>query len=485
MSYLTDRIDVLFEYIKKNTNYLEHNAEAFDIYSGNLKPYVEKIMKESLSENYFNQIKSRIMPINILKRLIDKTSKVYCSPPIRKSNLQEFIDYYSQELDIDNSMNAADEFSNMFKSYALEPYIHENKPCLRVLPSDRFLVYSDDPVDPLRVTVFIKIMGNRLVYNSKTGKNEVRNVYYFYTDEEFLALDSKKELYKSVMIDNQGLNPYGVIPFFYGNRSKYELLPIQDTDLISMVKLFPVILSDLGGAILFQCFSIIYGIDLDFENLTISPNSLWSFKSDRISQKDPQIGTIKPEADIDKVMSFVKETLAIWIESRGIKAGSIANMDAQNLASGIAKIIDEMDTYELRMTAMQWFKKEEYSFWKLMQVMHNKWIEFGLLKNQGLYTGELTFSIEFDEPKPYMSKTEQLDLLEREYKLGTIDFEYMVKELHPDWEQEQVDEIIEKKNKESEPVVIKENTNGLDENGDKDTEDLQSETEGSDSSGSY
>ena len=478
MTYLSERIDTLFEYIEAKTPYLQTNYELFDIYSGNLKPYIEQIMKESLSEQYFNQIKSRIMPINILKRLIDKLSKCYSTSPIRTStNMQDFIDYYVDELNLDLSMNTADEFANLFKGYALEPYVKNGKACLRVLPYDRFLVYSDDASNPLAVTVFIKIMGKKLIKNTKTGSLESRTVYYFYTNDEFLAYDSKKEVYSPAMEGNGGINPYGVIPLYYANRSKYSILPIQDTDLSAMVKLIPTILSDLGGAILFQCFSIIYGIDINFEKLTISPNSLWSFKSDKASQKDPKIGTIKPEADIDKVMMFIKESLAIWIESRGIKAGSIGNIDAQNFASGIAKIIDEMDTYELRKVSIQSFQVEEFEFFEMLLKMHNYWVSKGLIKNQQMYNGELELSIEYDEPKPYMSKTEQLDSIERELKLGTIDFETAVKELHPDWDENKVKEIVAAK---KEPLEIEVKEDDVATNDNSNTKGLETETEASD-----
>ena len=483
MTYLTDRIDIIFDYIESKRDYLENNYELFDIYSGNLKPYVEKIMIESLSENYFKKVKSRIMPVNILKRLIDKLSKCYSTAPIRESsNMQEFIDHYVEEFNLDLSMNTADEFSNLFKGYALEPYVKDGKSCLRVLPYDRFLVYSDDPSNPLNVTVFIKIMGKKLIKNYKNGSLESRTIYYLYTNDEFLAIDSKKEIYSPAMQDNQGINPYGIIPIYYANRSKYSILPIQDTDLSAMVKLIPTMLSDLGGAIMFQCFSIIYGIDINFEDLTFSPNSLWSFKSDKVSQKEPKIGTIKPEANIGEVMSFIKEALAIWIESRGIKAGSVGSIDAQNFASGIAKIIDEMDTYELRKVAIQSFKVEEFEFFKMLQVMHNYWVQTGKILNQRQYVGDLEFSIEYDEPVPYQTKTEQLDSIERELKLGTMDFETAIKELHPDWSEEKIEELVAAKQK---PIEIKVSEDGMAASGDTNTKGSETETTRSDSVGSY
>ena len=61
------------------------------------------------------------------------------------------------------------------------------------------------------------------------------------------------------LVDNQGLNPIGVIPFVYGKRQKSKLIPTQDTDMLAIAKAIPVQISDLGMAMMYQCFSIIFG----------------------------------------------------------------------------------------------------------------------------------------------------------------------------------------------------------------------------------
>ena len=67
---LKDQVSELSAYIEKNKTYLSRNIELFDIHEGNLRPYVDQILKNSLSEQYYSKIKDRIYPINILKRII-------------------------------------------------------------------------------------------------------------------------------------------------------------------------------------------------------------------------------------------------------------------------------------------------------------------------------------------------------------------------------------------------------------------------------
>ena len=153
----------IIEYVKANKNFIATNSEALNIYEGNLLPYVDQILSNSLSANYYNAIKDRVLPINILQRFIDKVSTSYSESPKRTSmdaKNQEFVDFYEEILDIDQSGYIADAYSNLFKGFAWEPYIDKNgKPAIRELPFNQFLVMSDSPVNPEEETIFIKFMG--------------------------------------------------------------------------------------------------------------------------------------------------------------------------------------------------------------------------------------------------------------------------------------------------------------------------------------
>ncbi len=468
---LKDRIDEFVEYIKANEPYLSHNHVLFDIKEGNLQPFVLDDLKASLSPRYFETIKNRVVPINVLRRIIDKLAKTYAGDPMREvSNGNEsdaqLLEWYEEQLQMNINGNHADEFANLFKAYAFEPYLSaDGYPRLRTLPFDRFLVLSDDMIDPLNPTVFLKSMGAKPLGD---GTNE--KVWFAYSDDEFLPFTMKGTVYEPALQSNDGENPIGKIPFLYGNRSPFSLLPTQDTDILPLTKVIPVLLTDLSGAIMFQCFTIMFGIDVDSENLTMSPNAFWSLKSDSKTDKQPQVGQLKPQADIDKVLEYVKSTFSFWLETRGIRVGGMGQLSSDNLSSGISKIIDEMDTSEMRKVSMQYFMREEQAFWQLIKVMHNRWVDEGLLAEaMPRFSENFDVSITFDEPQPKVDRKTMVDTIKLEVDAGFLDLKTAISKLYPDLKEKQIDERIELI-KESKSIVIAPENNDEDDEQDEDEE---------------
>jgi hypothetical protein len=442
---LKQRRKEIIEYIKKNKSFLDRNTEALDIYEGNLLPYIDRILKESLSENYYRAIKDRVLPINILQRYVDKVSSTYSKCPKRTSdnpNHQAFVDYYADEMSIDNSGHVADAYTNIFKGFAWEPYIdNRGKPALRELPFNSFLVMSDSKVNPEEETVFIKLMG-------KMTDDDESMLVHVYTDTEFDAFYLNENEATEYLIDNQGMNPIGVIPFVYGKRQKNRLLPVLDSDMLKICKAIPVMLSDAAGAQMFQCFSILYGVDVNFDNAKMSPNVIWSLKSDKDSDKTPQVGTIKPEADTQKVVDFVTTIFTLWLETKGVRVGSIGSMDAGNTSSGIAKVIDELDIYEIMKKSQEWFEKDEAELWCVkMPKIHNYWIKSGMVNPAdvpGLIPDgeELDIDIEFERPEPMKSRIELINEIKAEIELGTMTMEQAIRALHPEHDIDTMQETL-------------------------------------------
>lgn len=442
---LKNKRKILIDYIKSNTNYLNQNAEALDIYEGNLQPYVDYILKNTLSETYYNSIKHRSLPINILQRYIDKVSTAYSKPPERKSDnkiAQDFVDFYSDALDVDNSGMTADQYSNISKCFAWKPYIDlHGKPALRELSANKFLVYSDSKESPDEETIFLEFIGRQ-------NENPDSLLVFAYSDLEFDAFYLNGVEASEFLIENQGVNLIGTIPFVYGKRQKNKLIPTLDSDMLATTKTIPVMLIDAVGAQMYQAFSILYGIDVTSTGLKISPNAFWDIKSDKNSDKKPEVGVISPKADTDKVMSFIMNVFVLWLETKGIRVGSIGSIDAGNMASGISKIIDEMDTFEIRKKSMKWFEEDEEELWNVkLPKIHNYWIKSGLL-SASMYPAiipdglELDIDVHFDEPTPLIDRATEIKNAKDEVDLGSMTLEQAIRKLHPDYTDDLVNETI-------------------------------------------
>lgn len=466
--------------VTDHQEFLKTNAQKLDIYEGNLLPYVDQILQESLSENYYNAIKGRILPINILQRYVDKVSTTYSNPPKRSTTnpkAKEFLDYYVEKFDMNISGAIADSYSTMFKGFAWEPYVNEQKiPALRELPFDRFLVISDSKVNPEDETIFVKIMGD--------ANEKEKCLLFVYTDYEFDAFYMNGDDAPEYLQDNGGLNWIGTIPFVYGKRQKNKLIPTQDTDMLAFTKAIPVMLSDAAGAQMFQCFSILYGVDVNFDNLKISPNAFWSLKSDQASTKEPKVGTINPQADTGKVVQFIMNAFVFWLETKGIRVGSVGNVDGGNAANGISKIIDEMDVQLLVDKAMSWFEKDESElFNEKLPLLHKYWIESGAVDPSEVpaLVDEPMIEIEFERPEPMVSRKEEVETAKAELEMGVVLFEDVVRQLHPEYDETKVKLVVAAK-LEKQQSAVKVN-NGVDEGNNQDSQGNQAGSAGSDSRG--
>lgn len=434
---LKDRRQEIIDYVKKHRRFIEHNATVLDVYEGNLRQYIEACMRASLSSEYFEKIQSRILPINILQRYTDKVSSTYNKPPSRKSELsQEAVDFYSDLFELNVSGSIANTYATLFKGFAWEPYINmKGVPALRELSFDKFLVMSDSEVNPEEETIFIKFMGK------KSDKEESLKLH-IYTDTEFDSFYMDGAEASEDLVLNQGLNPIGVIPFVYGKRQKNKLIPTCDTDILAMAKAIPIMLSDAAGAQMFQCFSVLWALDVDLKDLKMSPNAIWDLKSDRSSDKTPQVGTIKPEADTDKIVSFVINMFVLWLETKGVRVGSIGNIDAGNAASGISKIIDEMDVNAIKEKSQEWFERDEEELFNVVLPRITRyWAESGV-QNIIVMPENPEVEVEFPVMEPLISRAEEIANIKEELAIGIITLEMAIKKLYPKMDQESIDAII-------------------------------------------
>lgn len=430
---------------KKNSGILQHNACLFDIWEGNLLPYVLEIMAKQLSKNAYEQAEGRAAPINLLKRVIDKQSGLYLKPPMRmvqdgNETDKAVFEWYEGQFNTNLVMGLANHYFNLFKNFAIEPYLNKKlEPRLRVIPSDRFFVLSTDRVEPNKPTHFVKVMGHQN-YNG-----EDKTIMYVYTADEFSIVNDKGETEINMMneLEMDGSNPYGAIPFIYQVKSSYSLMPVIDTDMMRMSTLFPLLLTDLNYATMFQSFSILYGIDVDEENLKMAPNAFWRFKSDAASNKEPKVGMIKPEVDTDKVINLIQAELAMWLQSKNIRPGNVGQLTSESFASGVSKMVDEMDTSDDRTKQIPFFKMAEEELWELvLEKMHPVWMRNSGYKQKLSFSSQASIEVTFREQLPNQDFEKVLREVKDQLSLGLMTQEMALKKLYPDASQEQIVELL-------------------------------------------
>jgi hypothetical protein len=419
---------------------LSHNAELIDIHEGNLLAYVEQALENQLKAQAMSQARHRIAPINLLNKIVDKLSPIYSPGPARRVNGgtdadQELLDWYVREMKADAYMGDFVRALALCKSAVIYPFAHRMKPSLRITRNDRFFVASSDHVDPMRPTEYVTFCGN--------GEGGV--TYTAWSETGILIFNEKMEIDTAAMAafgNDAGVNPFGVLPVVYRSVSRQYLMPKPDSDVLRMTKLIPVMLSDLNYAAMFQCFSILYGIDIDDKNIEFAPNAFMRFTSNPETEKKPQLGQIKPQVDIDQVLGLVQSQLALWLNSRGIRPGAVGKLDKDNFASGISKMIDEMDTVELRQKLVDIMVDVEAEFWQvLMHKLHPVWVRAQLLPTQQLFTPQAEVAVTFAPQGPNANRGQQVTDLKAERDAGFTTRRRALKQLNPLMSDQELDEL--------------------------------------------
>lgn len=458
MSLVEEFKDLIGE-VNGQSEYFSRNTSLYEINEGQILPYIEKALAEQFSGNTYKQMTHRIPPINILKRVVDKLSRIYQPGPVRSVSSDdlkdsELLKYYEKSFKINNKMNCLNEYFNLFKNSLLYIAVIDGKPRIRPIPSDRFYVFGKNELDPTKPTHVITFQGNAIT-KDRFGQIQKNNIYYLYTDTEFLIVEGDKTIRRDLMekLGNaDGVNPYGRLPFVYVNRSLNEIIPLPDSDMKAMSLIIPQNLTDLNAGVMFQVFSIFYGINLNSEGLIYSPNAFWNFKVDPGVESKSEIGVLQPNIDVDKALALIQAQLSLWLQTLGIRPGSVGQVTADNFSSGISKIIDEMDTYENRLKQIDYFKSAEDDLWDfVINYGHPYWVASGQIEQSLLWSSGAEIIVNFADPIPLQNKSEILKdkVIELEKNLTTR--KRVIQELNPQMSENEIElllrEIDEDKNK--------------------------------------
>ena len=470
-------------YVKKHRDYLAYNERLMLVHEGQLRQEIEDSLRAELSPASFAKAVKRIPSINLLVRIIDKLSRVYSEPVLRDSEKESddaLITYFEDVLKLDKKLASANRMLNLHRCVALEPFVHNRKPCLRVVPAHQFLMYSDDKVNPLHPTVYIKLMYREnkatpftdidgRVYLS--GDARLVDVMYLYSDNEFTVIDSEGELRADKLseLGQDGVNPIGCLPVVYVNRSDFRLIPVPDTDTLENTILIPKLLSDLNFAVQFQSHAIVVAVDLKVPDQAVSsPDAIWELASTNEDGKQGRVDTIKPSVDIEKVLMLVQTTLAIWLESRNIKAGTFTQIQASNAASGIAKAIDEADATQDRQAQCIMFHDAEEVLWALLSKMQKYWSEKKLTDSPEVFGEDFKVSLRFPDQKPITSQRDKIETAALAIASGLMSRAQAIREIWPyltdediaKWVIELDAEVKTLENKEQPPGTNSENAGG-------------------------
>ena len=459
----------IISHIQQYTEFMEFNLRLYEVLEGQLKQEVEKsLRKEIISTAALNRALQRIPPVNILRKATDKLSKVYIEAPVRLADNKTDLDIMhniARTSRLNNAMNVCNRMYNAQNMVALEPFVQDKKIQFRVLGGHQFLPYSDDPVNPNKMTVAIKFLGveNKqfLPVYSDTGKllqaATVKEVSLFalYSDTEFMVIDDGGNIRRDKMEEmgiTETTNPFGRIPIIYRSKSQLQLIPFPNQEGFDISVLVPKLLTDLNYAAQFMSHSIIWTKNADLSGQEINPDAIVDLGDSSADDGQPEIGTIDPKVDIPNIISMIEYQLQNFFATIGINAQATGMLSNGRDASGIAKAIDEGDTTASRKMQIDIFRDMESELWELIAVMQDRLVNTTSLDENRKFSSSFidSFRIKYAEVRPFKTDKQLLEEIQlwRDQKLMTR--KQAIRQLRPDFTDSQIDDWIEELDDESE-----------------------------------
>lgn len=404
----------------------------------------EHIQKEFKKPETIEELSARLVPVNILQKIITKLAGVYVEAPARytldkNTSDEELLEEYIDDMQLNVRMKEANRYFKLYKRNLMEIYVDEvGYPQVRNLPKHTYEVYSFSKISPNKPDVVVKIL--------KEVTDLDKCLYAIWTDENHVIVNGKGDILfeeMQAMGNTELVNPYGKMPFVYINESSLSVDPIQDDDLVRISITIPVILTDLCFAQKYMSWGIIYTIG-DVGDVPVNPNSVIPLNYDEDGNK-PEIGTIKPEVDTEKVLTLVKTLIAILLSTKNLSVGAIKfDLNAQDVASGVAKMIDSAESVEDKKDQQSYFMQAEDDLWSLIKNnMIPYWRANGMLADEFNKEFSPTFEVQviYQEPKVLITDSEKVDLAKKRLDAGFSTLERELAFLYPAMTKDEISEL--------------------------------------------
>lgn len=423
---------------------MDADYKRYLLYQGKLKSVIaEAIRTEFVKPETIEELMGRVIPVNITQKIVTKLAQIYNQKALREPldgnpADQEAINLFEKSLEINLKMKTANRFFKLHKHCALEPYLnYMGIPRLRVLASHQYTLMGDDPVEPERVTTFIK--------HIKKDQDKRKSRHAVYTDHEFYIVDGEGRIDLGMMdeLENDGVNPYGKIPFTVIREiDDSRLVPISDDDLVTMQVVICLLLTDLAFASKYQAWSVLAIKGAESEgNLTWNPSSIIDLP------EGADIQVIKPEIDSDKMLTFIESLLAMLLTTKNLAVGEVSGkLEAAQAASGIAKMLDKAESTEDKQDQEAFFENGEKQLWELLaHHMLPVWIQSGDINPEYNvpFSENFELSIAYPEQRPFASdkETVELELLKLENQLTSK--ERALEAVHPQMSPDQIQALMD------------------------------------------
>jgi len=421
----------------------------------------------------------RLAPLNLLKKIVNKRSNLYKTPPVRtpSSELesdQNLVDFYTEDLDFNEKMDKWNRYFTLHSNVVAYPIPRDDRIELLIVPP---YLYSAVPNHIDRTKSDVWVFSSFVESGHITPRDEVPSVsregftrergfkttqdlvdsrerhtdqarrFIFWTDEMHATTDIKGN---AILMDpNRGeeqfINPIGISPVINLAKDRdNEFWATQFEDSVDLSLAIMLGWTDLLTIAKHQGFSqLVVASAEEPKQLTIGINkAIWLKQQDGIPI--PTISYVQANSPLAEYKDLLMELLGLLLTTANLNPKEIGGTNsARNFSSGFQALIESADILEARKMDMNPMRRGEQELWFVIAKWHNLMIDTQTLNDEarslGKFSEDFGINIQFAEVRPLESEQERIQTVKDLRGEGLLTRSDALKKLHPDMSDEQIE----------------------------------------------
>lgn len=372
------------------TDRIAISRELIDTYSGNGGKYLESLIKKSFDGEI---IKKHVLKLHmcypILKRLINKISKVYKTAPVRRfylegkeivpiadslSDMQVIIDpklydilhkeLYSKTNQI--KIKESERKANLLNTAIYKVNYSDNKISLDFIPNDEVSISTkaDD-----------KTIADKIEFMNNSGETET------WSRDSRLAKNGRyttsTENNKGKSHVNSGMETIGTAfaPFVVMRDSIPDLdfWNLSNRDVVDVIKQINLTITELRYLVRYCSYGLKYSVNVDMpENATMDPMGFWALESSSPeigSSITHEVGELNNRGDLQGVKDSVIFLISQLLYNYGLSSQDLVTSAQKSSAE--SKELDRADFREFIAEQQLIWRLNEESLFEVMRIVYN------------------------------------------------------------------------------------------------------------------
>lgn len=467
-----------------------------------LEHVLQRLKDQGFKDSTITQMRARGSNISIYKKVIKKKARAYVSGVERTVRTKDGkiddvatkdVQIMAELLNVTQAFRRGDEFREMTKNALLYCYpqavsVDPNTSlkiwtlATRVLMAHQFdaipdaqnhevarcIILSDYPAGLQEISQDRGVNGyrdpqegtsggdgfNQVIANSPSDQGAGAMRFVWWTGKFHFTTDGNGEYVRGMQMDD-GRNLVGMLPFV-------DLFKDQDgefwgqggDDLTEGAILVNTLLTDMAGILSAQGWGQPVLTELARKGseggappeVEVGPHNLIRLPIDENGNAG-KFELVSTDPHTEEWLKAVEVYVALLLTTNNLSPRNISGkLDANNVASGIAKMIDEAESTEDLSEAQQYFARKEQTFWTIA----NRWLDalrptgrlIEPLKAVKPFGGELV-NATFKQQGTVLSDAERQDLIKKRKEVGLTLMQELIKMDKPNLTDKEALEYLE------------------------------------------